>query len=224
MQFTMAPGLPGEKIRGWEDELTTIRDALESLEAPPWPFVVDRALAERGRAAFEATCSRCHGTYGENESYPGEVVPYSLVNTDPVRLDAISLESKRRYNRSWFSDYGAHPVELESRGYVAPPLDGAWASAPYFHNGSVPTLWHVLHPDQRPAIWRSFGTGEADYDRERVGLRVEERSKVPEGLSARERRGYYDTGVASHDASGHRFPDQLDEDERRAVLEYLKTL
>jgi hypothetical protein len=157
-------------------------------------------------------------------SYPGEVVPYSLVNTDPVRLDAISPESRRRYNRSWFSDYGAHPVTLESRGYVAPPLDGVWASAPYLHNGSVPTLWHVLHPDHRPAVWRSTGTGEPDYDRARVGLRVEELARAPEGLSPRERRGYYDTSITSHDAGGHRFPDQLDEGERRAVLEYLKTL
>ncbi|HUP22033.1 MAG TPA: cytochrome c, partial [Thermoanaerobaculia bacterium] len=224
MQFTMAPGLPGEKIRGWEDELTAIRDTIASLEPPAWPYQLDRELAERGRAAFEATCSRCHGTYGETATYPGEVVPYSLVNTDPVRLDAISRESRQRYNRSWFSSYGAEPVELESRGYVAPPLDGVWASAPYFHNGSVPTLWHVLHPDQRPAVWRGWGTAESDYDPERVGLRVDVLERVPKGLSPRERRGYYDTAVISHDAGGHRFPDLLDDDAKRAVLEYLKTL
>ena len=33
-------------------------------------------------------------------------------------------------------------------GYVATPLDGLWASSPYFHNGSVPTLWHGLTVDQ----------------------------------------------------------------------------
>jgi len=42
----------------------------------------------------------------------------------------------------------------EPKGYEAPPLYGAWASAPYFHNGSVPTIRDVLRPDQRPAVWR----------------------------------------------------------------------
>ena len=38
-----------------------------------------------------------------------------------------------------------------ARGYVAPPLDGIWATAPYLHTGSVPTIWDLLHPAaQRP--------------------------------------------------------------------------
>ena len=39
-------------------------------------------------------------------------------------------------------------------GYDTPPLYGVWASAPYFHNGSVPTIWGVLRPSQRPAVWQ----------------------------------------------------------------------
>ena len=39
-------------------------------------------------------------------------------------------------------------------GYVAPPLHGVWASAPYFHNGSVPNVWAVLKPEDRPKVWR----------------------------------------------------------------------
>lgn len=38
-------------------------------------------------------------------------------------------------------------------GYVAQPLHGVWASAPYFHNGSVPTVRDVLDPDNRPDVW-----------------------------------------------------------------------
>ena len=41
----------------------------------------------------------------------------------------------------------------EKVGYLAPPLYGVWASSPYFHNGSVPTLRQVLQPDERPPIW-----------------------------------------------------------------------
>jgi mono/diheme cytochrome c family protein len=58
-------------------------------------------------------------------------------------------------------DYGIGPPRLEGPnkwsneplGYEAPPLYGAWASAPYFHNGSVPTIRQVLQPGRRPAIW-----------------------------------------------------------------------
>ena len=42
----------------------------------------------------------------------------------------------------------------EKVGYLAPPLYGVWASSPYFHNGSVPTLRQVLKPGERPAIWK----------------------------------------------------------------------
>jgi mono/diheme cytochrome c family protein len=39
-------------------------------------------------------------------------------------------------------------------GYNAPPLYGVWAAAPYFHNGSVPTVWGILKPSDRPNIWQ----------------------------------------------------------------------
>jgi exo-cleaving rubber dioxygenase len=43
-------------------------------------------------------------------------------------------------------------------GYVAPPLYGSWATAPYFHNGSVPNLWGVLKPSDRPKVWKRAQT------------------------------------------------------------------
>ncbi|AUM11798.1 putative rubber dioxygenase RoxC [Ketobacter alkanivorans] len=45
---------------------------------------------------------------------------------------------------------------IEEVGYLAPPLYGVWASSPYLHNGSVPTLRQVLKPEERPAIWRRY--------------------------------------------------------------------
>lgn len=45
---------------------------------------------------------------------------------------------------------------IEEFGYLAPPLYGVWASSPYFHNGSVPTLRQVLKPSERPAIWQRY--------------------------------------------------------------------
>ena len=55
---------------------------------------------------------------------------------------------------------GSCPFEEKTVGYVTPPLHGVWASAPYFHNGSVPTVWDVLKPADRPKVWRRQLTPE----------------------------------------------------------------
>ena len=105
---------------------------------------------------------------------------------------------------------------------MAPPLDGVWASAPYFHNGSVPTLWHVLNPDKRPTIWRRVAE---PMDQERIGLIVEELKEMPADIkSSYERQQFFDTRSFGKSSAGHDFPAELDTQQRRAVLEYLKTL
>ena len=119
-------------------------------------------------------------------------------------------------------DFGQDHVETDPIGYVAPPLDGIWASGPYLHNGSVPTLWHLLHSDERPAIWKRTEDG---YDQEKVGLEIEVFERIPAGDAVgAKRRRYFDTSLPGKSADGHRFPETLKEDEKRAVLEYLKTL
>ena len=41
---------------------------------------------------------------------------------------------------------GDHPERFEPfDGYIAPPLDGIWITAPYLHNGSVPDLETLLN-------------------------------------------------------------------------------
>jgi hypothetical protein len=148
------------------------------------------------------------------------------VGTDRVRLDSLTAQERGQLNNSWFGHYGSDAVGMEDResptGYVAPSLDGIWASAPYFHNGSVPTLWHVLHPGERPTVWRRTPSG---YDDARVGLEVEELAEMPPGrLRSSDRRTFFDTRKTGKSAAGHDFPDALTEDEKTAVLEYLKTL
>ena len=85
--------------------------------------------------------------------------------------------------KSWMSRYGKDRVDVAPVGYVAPPLDGIWASAPYFHNGSVPTLWHVLHPGKRPNVWKRKSAD--GYDRKQIGLVIETLEKLPAGLKDR---------------------------------------
>ena len=144
------------------------------------------------------------------------------VGTDRARLDALTPLHRAGYGLSWFGEYGKHETNRDPGGYIAPPLDGIWASAPYFHNGSVPTLWHVVHPSERPKIWQRTEDG---YDQRKVGLEVTTFEQLPETVTkGRDRRRYFDTTKFGKGAGGHPFPDDLNETEKTAVLEYLKTL
>src|SRR6185436_10088429 len=50
-----------------------------------------------------------------------------------------------------------------SRGYAATPLTGVWANFPYLHNGSVPTLHHLLGPvSERPKIFQVMAARTLD--------------------------------------------------------------
>ena len=153
MQFLMVPVNGAARVRGWEAEFEDVLAYIESLPAPRWPFALDRGLATRGRPVFERACASCHGTYGDPPTYPLVDVPIDTVGTDRLRHDAVATADRATYGDSWFTGYDPSAVHTEPEGYVAPPLDGVFASAPYFHNGAVPTLWHVLHPDARPAAW-----------------------------------------------------------------------
>lgn len=235
MQFLLVKENGPEKFREWEGEFRDIEAWLESLEPPAWDGPVDGVLAERGRGLFATHCADCHGTYdgprdGPGRTYPERMVAIDEVGTDRVRFDSLEVKDRRALNVSWFAEEGGIEGIDAPDGYVAPPLDGIWASAPYFHNGSVPTLWHLLHPEKRPAVWRRVdaapeGDSDRGYDRARVGLAVETADSLDlKSLSSAERRTWFDTRRHGKGAGGHLYPDLLDEGEKDAVLEYLKTL
>ena len=211
-----------ETFRAWDREFKDVYAYIESVEPPPNPYPVDRVLAERGRLAFNRQCAECHGTYGSGSEYPERLVPIAEIGTDRVRLDALTPAHRAAYGDSWFTSFGKLPNVKDPGGYVAPPLDGIWASAPYLHNGSVPTLWHLLHPNERPKVWKRQAAG---YDSERVGPQIETYEELPlDAASGWQRREYFDTRAFGKSAQGHDFPNRLTEDERCAVLEYLKSL
>lgn len=221
MPFAMSPLFSDEKFHSFEPNFVHIYQYIEELQPPKYPYAIDSTLAERGHALFNKNCSECHGTYGPDGSFPNKVVPLDVVETDSRRFNAIYKERREAANKGWLQYYGEHPVDVESKGYLAQPLDGVWASAPYFHNASAPTLWDVMNPTKRPVVWKRSEDG---YDQSKVGLEVERLEAVPDGLSSRQRRMYYDTKHIGNSAAGHTFPDALDDDEKLAVIEYLKTL
>jgi RoxA-like, cytochrome c-like len=230
MSFLLSPLNSGTYIKSQESIFRDIRAYLLSLEAPRYPFPIDTKKAAAGRIVFEQTCSRCHGTYGPEGSYPNKVIPLETIGTDPSLATGYDKKAQDDFNASWFGqekdDQGKLLRATLHRGYQAPPLDGVWATAPYFHNGSVPTVYHVLNSKARPKVFtRSYRTGKEDYDSHHLGWKITVLEKGPgTEVPAIERRKVYDTTQRGRSNGGHPFGDRLTEKERLAVIEYLKTL
>jgi hypothetical protein len=113
--------------------------------------------------------------------------------------------------------------------YKGRPLTGIWATAPYLHNGSVPTLYDLLlPPDQRP---KKFLVGTREYDPQRVGFTTRDADgKLLDGptedngfaFNTRDAAGRVIDGYSN---AGHDYGNAwLTEDERWALVEYLKGL
>ncbi len=105
--------------------------------------------------------------------------------------------------------------------YKARPLNGIWATAPYLHNGSVLSLHEMLVPAAERAA--KFCLGDREFDPVKVGLTGD----CGKGLTE------VDTTIAGNFNSGHSFEDgdgpgvigpELSDDQREALVEFLKTL
>jgi len=163
------------------------------------------------------SCASCHGAYSARfvhdpafldspllEGIAAYIVPLDVIDTDPQRLFGNSDVVAAAAPTTWFT-YAEGPLADNGEplcgnwnsenlrgdrelGYLAPPLYGVWATAPYFHNGSVPNVWEVLHPEQRKTIWRrtsapppadnpdmvmGFATTLDYYDTEKLGWTYE---------------------------------------------------
>lgn len=219
MQFVATFAAPGAEIRALEDPFRDIYAWIESVEPPPYPGPVDEGLARRGQMVYLQNCLSCHGS---GTSYPERVIPLAEIGTDPIRVLDMPRDFKLHLGAGWFGHDGRTALYPDTGGYLAPPLDGVWATAPYLHNGSVPTIWHLLTPEERPAIWTRSDHG---YDHERLGVETVAHDSLPEGLSDWELRRYYRTELRGLGNQGHAYPPGgLSDADRTALIEYLKTL
>ena len=157
MQFMLAEKSLDD-FKALEPTFRDIQAYFRSLKAPRYPFPIDAARADHGKSVFEKNCAKCHGTYGPDGKYPSRIVELKTIGTNPARALGISPRFVAHYNATWFGEES--PVDEEMIGYQAPPLDGIWATAPYLHNGSVPTLTALLKSSDRPArFYRPPSTG-----------------------------------------------------------------
>lgn len=223
MQFTLGE-LSLDELKGLEPTFRDIREYFLSLEPPKYPFPIDAARADRGRTVFEKTCSQCHGTYGPDGSYPNVIVDLDRIGTDPARAKGLSKALVAHYNGTWLGEDLPADEDPDVVGYQAPPLDGIWATAPYLHNGSIPTLHSLLKSDERPEVFRRQPSADFEhYDRDNVGWKVEPVDQSPPPGDPASKR-IYDTARRGLGNGGHTFGDRLEEADRMAIIEYLKTL
>jgi hypothetical protein len=130
-------------------------------------------------------------------------------------------EAKIERGKQCVSGEGMPPEVMQYLAYKGRPLDGIWATAPYLHNGSVPTLYHMLvAPADRPKV---FYVGSHEYDVEKVGYVWKD---PPAGPSSKfEVVGAGGKPVFGNSNGGHDYGvGGLNEPDRLALLEYLKSL
>ena len=106
----------------------------------------------------------------------------------------------------------AYQNDINNWGYEAKPMHGVWATAPYLHNGSVPSLAQLLLPaDQR---LKSFYVGTISFDPVNVGYQTD----------AKYGGTLFDTALPGNRNTGHEYGAGLSDAQKKDLLEYLKTL
>lgn len=216
---------------------------VDKLPAPAYPFKVDLRKASEGRAVYEQACASCH----ENETF----MPVAAVGTEPGRATGLTKDTrlfliaalKAACQDKSLADCNVPDDEVvvprvDNPGYISVPLDGIWARAPYLHNGSVPTLYHLLVAEERPT---EFQLNDFSYDEKSVGFQWKiqgpdydnpEQNNPGQSQTRMDRVVRYDTRIPGYGNAGHAdikvFNGGIDfrKDRKKldALLEYLKTL
>ncbi|HEY6881449.1 MAG TPA: hypothetical protein VI299_25665 [Polyangiales bacterium] len=186
---------------------------------------IDKALAAQGEKVFLEACAKCHGTYSANdadETYPNALVDLDEIGTEPtLATNHWIYPVDTWYSKSWYAKQDLGAKIVKTHGYLAPPLDGVFITAPYLHNGSVPTLEQLLDPSKRLATWTSNMSAD-DYDWDAVGWK--DKPLDLDIWTLDQNFGIYNTAEDGNSNKGHTYGAALTPAERKQVLEYLKTL
>ncbi len=230
-----------------------IQTLVDKIGSPKWPWPVDNGMVLQGKGLYEKNCASCHGikqglprpgnantwatpvqnvgtdtSYYKNFAVPttssgiltGLTVPFSPTTVPASGAASVSLfdvaNSSALLQLDPSIDLSIKAPNREVGSFESKVLQGVWSAAPYLHNGSVPTLAALLTPAaERPT---SFQVGPV-YDLVNVGLAVEQ----PNG-SATVRVTTDCSVMEGNSRCGHEFGAWLTPDEKKALIEYLKTL
>lgn len=134
------------------------------------------------------------------------------------------------YSEEMKQEYRGHrspPFIRAPLGYKARPLNGVWATPPFLHNGSVPSIYKLLSPvEERDSI---FWLGSKEYDPVHLGYDSRELKggfKFDTGLLGNSNKGHHFTGDKDSWKSGRKgvIGRYLEPDERLAIIEFLKSM
>jgi hypothetical protein len=261
--------------------LVDLENKVIKLKSPLWPSglaPVNQALANQGKALYDASCASCHGVldraprtkwievyaYGADylrtdpnqadnsvgvaltdnngnviRSVPadsalagitagsyGSTAANTPVNPVQILNDVLAPQLVSEILRIPFLD-ASHkqsgapakapgerlPGEPEGHTYKARPLNGIWATGPFLHNGSVRSLYELLLPEGQRA--RTFCAGSIELDTRDVGMKND--CAAPGSYT-------FDASQSGNRATGHEYGTGYSESQRRALVEYLKTL
>jgi mono/diheme cytochrome c family protein len=209
---TSALGVGSLPDAGFEERNRWLENFIRTLAPPKYPATIDEAAAAHGKELFTAHCASCHA---EDGARTGTAVPIDEIQTDPERLRTWTQRDADRMNRLTRT-LGMRGAELQgAQGYVAKPLIGVWLLGPYLHNGSVPTLSDLLSPPERrpPVFYRGYDV--IDFDK--VGFVSTGPKAIAKGFEFR-------TSDRGNGNGGHLYGTDLSDTDKRALIEYLKTL
>ena len=208
----------------------------DDLGPPAWPFgaragsTPDRV--SHGKDVFHDHCAGCHGMYdpksrevsiADAPDYMTLIALTRLGPVDAMRTQAFDPPTANLLNQ-WGFERGIWPLSAfrpSVTGYLAPPLDGIWARAPYLHTGGVPTLRALVTAPKadgtslRPAV---FYRGSRRYDPTDMGW--EWSGEKERGTSRPLFR--FDTALPGNGNKGHEF--YVADGDVDALLDYLATL
>jgi mono/diheme cytochrome c family protein len=210
---------------------------IEDMPPPPYPFDVDTALAARGRELFDRDCRSCHRARNADVYDVGTDMARARQVSMTARVGLLELTretceiSIARGGSDWcLPKRGSREADDEElfrtprgakSGYKADVLHGIWAQAPYLHNGSVPTLWHLLRPASRPA---RFIRGNINYDTRLVGFVWDKAPAIGAyGEGDAVHWAEQDVAVRGNDNAGHEYGRDWTDEQAWAVIEYMKT-
>jgi hypothetical protein len=235
-----APVFSEPQLHAIDSSLTQTGMAADDPARPPDPLRcgLDCHVANlfwdlrHGRADIDATLARL------------DVTKVS----EGIALNLVGILIKNRFYEDNGIDYatqqclegfGALDLPQEIAGYKPRPLEGVWATAPFLHNGSVPTLYQMLLPPAKRDT--KFFVGRREYDPVHVGfVTTPDADGDDDGF-------WLDTSIPGNHNTGHAFAadaptwarhlqnpaanplpsgvigPEFTDDERFAIVEYLKT-
>jgi hypothetical protein len=216
--------------------LRTLEALARKLSPPKWPEMIFGKInpesAGRGKVLYGKFCAACHDD-DKNKDFENLDDP-AEIKTDPARalmfaeklpdgtpfpdairgvMATIKVKALDEFSKEEQAQIMNEPVEWRGPAkYSARTIKGAWATAPYLHNGSVPTLDDLLKPAKdRP---KTFSIGSHQYDVAKLGLLPNDKGAV------------FDTTKPGNSNAGHegeKYGTTMSQAERKDLLEYLKS-